>query len=987
MEQLQDIDLRIGETFTALGDRLRAAGSSSPDEHVRAEIESTLRQFGEVATPLWLETASQVSGILHVTSANGDDDGALDDATRTEMQVIGGLALAALGSALEDDSAVPQLQAVRDRIADRWGDILRALGTTLADEQVGEIQLDPSETMDPAPLDAGQLNLILSAMRAPANSAPSQEDPTVELKQAAAPTRSAKPSPITDAFTPSAAAGSTKGPTGPPRPPEPEQVTLDEGLLEAFMEDANQCLATMERLVLDGQATSAVQLSESSRLVRRELHTLKGASASVEMSSLAAYLHAVEEWLEAPGQINGAGELRNIVLECVDTVRRHVGALGGSAASALDTHVPASTPAAVSPSTPAPGTPPAAQPALAIQGSGSVASDSHDASEATLRVKTSQVDRLMDLLAQLAMLRSRRDGRSNEFQSGTHQLGRSINRLRSTTEDVSFVGGNNRVQGENEAASLRLKLSEIANDLEQSLLNLRRLQEPLDDENRSISHFIGEFRQELVQLRRMPLAGLFRRLQRAAFDAARAEGKEVRFELHGDHAGLERSLQERLYEPLLHMVRNAVSHGIEAWSDRVKVGKDPVGTVTLEASGSSHVLVLELTDDGAGLNYEAIRRRGLQRGLIAADRPVSNDELARLIFHPGFSTAEVTTGVSGRGVGMDIVASTLERLHCLLEIDSEPGRGTRFRMTLPLFSIIEHVMVFRACGRLFGVPMTFVKSAVESRSKSADGMVATHSPEGDAPLKVIEASDVLQLGGILREGEGRQLVLGPQRRLSRKRAVKIGQNAVDTSMPDIVLTVDEILGPEEIVVRPLPTMLKHHPFLSGVTVSGRGEILQLLDCHRLIKRCQKGQQKEDSNTAGKRTAKPLGERQWKVLVTDDSISARRRLVDRLAPYGVQVTEAGDGSEALERLRDERFDMLFTDLEMERMNGFDLLAEIQLNSGLRPDLLVMITSRTEQEVRDRSRQLGAHACLPKPITEEALDAVLRTFLARQRSAST
>ena len=254
-------------------------------------------------------------------------------------------------------------------------------------------------------------------------------------------------------------------------------------------------------------------------------------------------------------------------------------------------------------------------------------------------------------------------------------------------------------------------MTEIANDLLELGRSLRELYEPVADENLTISRFIRHFRQELMQLRRVPLGGLFRRLQRAAHDVARIEGKKAQLVLVGEDVGLERSIQEQLYEPLLHMVRNAVSHGIESESTRIAAGKNPLGTVTLEAHGGSNLLVVTVRDDGRGLDYDALRRRGIEMGLIPVDRPATRSELSRLIFHAGLSTRRDATEVSGRGVGMDVVATTLERMHSWVEVDSTPGAGTTIRLLIPRHSVIEHVMVFRSGGQEFGLPTQFVQTA------------------------------------------------------------------------------------------------------------------------------------------------------------------------------------------------------------------------------------------------------------------------------------
>ena len=182
-------------------------------------------------------------------------------------------------------------------------------------------------------------------------------------------------------------------------------------------------------------------------------------------------------------------------------------------------------------------------------------------------------------------------------------------------------------------------------------------------------------------------------------------------EILGEGTGLEQEIQERLYEPLLHIVRNSVSHGIESPEARAERGKSTTGTVTVEAHSNAQRLVIEVRDDGAGIDYTAVRRRAIEKGLIAANQQMSEPELGKLIFHPGFSTREQASEVSGRGVGMDIVATTIEQLRGRIDVESEAGRGTIMRLTIPLRTGIEHVMVFRASGQLFALPMQSVKAA------------------------------------------------------------------------------------------------------------------------------------------------------------------------------------------------------------------------------------------------------------------------------------
>ncbi|MFG0335887.1 MAG: response regulator, partial [Maioricimonas sp. JB049] len=697
-------------------------------------------------------------------------------------------------------------------------------------------------------------------------------------------------------------------------------------------------------------------------------HTLKGASASVGFTHLANYLHRMEEWLEGAASRPGVAVDLDPVLECVDTVRSRIGGEVAGSMVPAPAPIPEVRPATAPqqpPVTPAPTT---TLPAV---------DEAVNPSAETLRVKASQVEQLMDQLADLVMFRSRRDRRVTELTGICDQLSRCVLRLKNLGEpEVDLLpeangaetGTADVLRPASSIGQRRHYLAEVTSDIAEIAAELRKACGPVAEENRTISQFIRQFRHELIQLRRMPVSGLFRRLQRAAHDAARVEGKQVRLSLVGEHAGLERSLQEKLYEPLLHLIRNAVSHGIETGEERLGTGKDPVGTITLEAMGSSNLLVLEIRDDGRGLDYEAIRRRGIARQLVRPDERPSNAELARLIFHPGFSTREQVNEVAGRGVGMDVVATTLEKMHSRIEIESRPGRGTTIRLSIPLRSVIEHAMVFRSGGRMFALPIQSVK-AVSRHEAGRNGSAVPFSSDADFHVPL---NELLRNPGAGDTTGGHWLVLGGKA-TGAERGGPAGTVGESASSRRVAIHVDEILGPEEVVVRSLPPLLRRHPLLGGVTLSGASEIVLMLDAGRLFERCCRWQ----SRGGTEQTSAPAGESgtNRRILVADDSISARRHLVRRLQRRGYEIDEAEDGLAALDRLRNQEYLAIFTDLEMPRMGGLDLLAEIKSGERHSATPVVVVTSRDEQPVRDRVDELGGDGFLAKPASGAALDEVI------------
>ena len=739
---------------------------------------------------------------------------------------------------------------------------------------------------------------------------------------------------------------------GRPAPPKARKASIDPELQDAYLDDAGQCLSAIEQAVL----TSPGHVdAKTSQLLCRELHTLKGASASVGLSELADYLHATEDWLEvaeSSGQIDLNG-----ILEVVDAIREQVAEVSSTNQSQSSTG---------GAGTPKSDDHPKLDLARTVDSGGQGQGE-------TLRIRADQLDRLMDMLAELVMLRNRRDSSVNRLKSVHDEMNQCLTRLRT----VINVGPDRHLAHETddeEALSIdpslpytkgvpTTQLNEIANDFRELSGGLKELFEPVAEDNRLISQFTRQFRQELMQLKRLPVSGLFQRLQRAAYDAARVENRQVRLQLLGGHAGLERSVQERIYEPLLHLVRNAVSHGIEDADERAAAGKPAQGTVTLEAFGGSQLLTLEIRDDGRGLNYDRIRQKGLELGLLRLDRPATKNELSQLIFHPGFSTRSEANAVSGRGVGLDVVRATLEKLHARIEVESEAGVGMTIRLMIPLKSVIEHTMVVRCGGQLMSLPMTFVKSAC-SPGQSPTGEVEL--PEG---VEVIELTDLLGMPTASSDSPGSYLIVA-----SRQKADAPGSRASQ----DVALAVDEILGTEEVVVRPLPPILKDHPHFTGATLSGDGEVVLLLDSHALFGPGHQNTTTPPASSASAKLKAATGgsdatqkQTRHRVLVVDDSISARRALMKKLRPFPVELEEASDGLAALEKLRRSDYDLVLTDLEMPRLGGIELLAEMQSLPQHEQTRTVVISSRAEAEVQEQVRSLGAQAFISKPVDAQSL----------------
>ena len=743
----------------------------------------------------------------------------------------------------------------------------------------------------------------------------------------------------------------------------PSEFFTDVDLRDAFMHDATRCLSTIEQTVLATESSS--RQGESHRLICRELHTLKGASASVGFRKMANYLHGIEESIER--QANAGRNLESDkLLNAVDALRAQI--------SKFDPPAPRAATIELMPSRPA-------HTNFGNHNSSSIVAENlDDDGQTSIRVRSSTLDRLMDLLAELVVLRNRRGTQISELDVYTQELTHCAARLKRFADQLcdysksfprneSNTSSKGMLEAHSEFGHIHLGLemassratSEVANDLSEISRAIKSVSRPIAEENEALTHFIRQFRQEMMQLRRLPVSGLFQRLQRAARDAARAETKQVQVDCIDEQTAIDQSLQEKLYEPLLHLVRNAVSHGIEDDATRKECGKSPLGRVTLRISSSSNLLVINISDDGRGLDYDALRRRGYERGLLSPDRSPTEQELAKLIFHPGFSTRENATEISGRGVGMDVVATVMDRLHGRIEVDSVRNQGTTIRLSIPLRSGIEHAMVFRSGGQLFAIPMQSV-SEIQNSVQERDPRASTASSSARNPI--VSFSRVVSLTNFEAQPHCRQLILDIA---SGSRGERCRFN----------LVVDEIVGGEEVVVRALPRSLKQHPLANGITLSGGGEIVLMIDPVRLWEMCQPHLADEQAAEPCRRVVDSAHSQTKKVLVVDDSLSARTSLVKRLRRHGLETVEACDGMKALDYLRSDSFQLVITDLDMPRLGGLELLNEIR-QRRLSDTPVVVVSSRSEDIIRNRANRYGARAFLSKPVTDETLADLLHQF---------
>jgi chemosensory pili system protein ChpA (sensor histidine kinase/response regulator) len=785
-----------------------------------------------------------------------------------------------------------------------------------------------------------------------------------------------------------------------PQPVEPEApvdtaaADLERELLDAFTIDATEAIEASEHLLLELERQP--DDPECLRALFRHFHTLKGAAAAVGLEEVAEQLHHGESLLEAivdgevavdpakmvdflfrltdsvTGLINRARGVRDEQRAVLGDVQVEIAALvTPSGAEETAAELPLDVPTTGTFESP---------PAAVLSEPAAARTADHDTS--IVRVQAARLDALMNQVGQLVVSRTRMDRKIQAFGELRDKLYYCRTRLAEIIEgfqdryefntgDRPVVGSPRQSNGENGHSKASLvddfftdlefdkyddfnilarSVIELATDTGEIADQVGTFIDALGEEARQFSKITSGLQRQITRLRLVPLDTLFRRLLRPVRDAARQEGKLVDLHFEGTDVQLDKSIVEALYAPLLHMVRNSVSHGVELPAVRQASGKRTVGTIQISAMQRHNSVLLSVQDDGAGLDFDAILARGRMLGLIAPGTTPSRELLLPLIFRPGFTTGVEVTDLSGRGVGMDVVARDITALNGSILVDSKDGQGTTIRIALPTTTSIDEVLLLEAGGQVYGLPIDFVEQAIAIEIQELV-MVS------DQPMLKVrnELLPALLLGPLVGES------------IPQQGAVAVVMRAGDRAM---VLIVDRVRGQQEVMIRPLGRVLEAHPFLSGATISGAGAVIFILHVGRLFDVLASVADRQPRFMLGESSdAAPV--EASAVLVVDDSISVRKLAARFLESGGVEVDTAVDGIDAMEKLASGRFRLVVTDLEMPRMHGYELIAEIRRHPRLRHLPVIVCSSRSSEKHRRRAAEAGAQGYITKPFTKELL----------------
>ncbi|GAB4282875.1 MAG: chemotaxis histidine kinase/response regulator CheAY2 [Coriobacteriia bacterium] len=572
----------------------------------------------------------------------------------------------------------------------------------------------------------------------------------------------------------------------------------------------------------------------------------------------------------------------------------------------------------------------------------------------TVRIRTSQVDRLLNLVSEVVISQIKAEQRAREMrriQARAHEANQLWTRMKSQLAAMGTEGGT---------------VAEDAELLDQVLGELRKsanatTKDYIEDTARA-STVVSDLQEQSMALRMLPVSTVFNTFPRAMRDLARQYKKDVELTIEGGDTELDKKVLEEINDPLIHILRNAVDHGIETAEERVKVGKPAAGTIHLAARQEGDHIVIEIADDGGGIDPDKVRAAAVRKGYITATeaKSMSDREATYLIFEAGFSTSAIITEISGRGVGMDVVREfVVEKLKGSLDVDSKLGEGTTFRLTIPLTLAIIRALMLNVSGQTFALPTAAIEETLRVEPSDiikVEGRDVIRRQRRTIPL--VHLRDVLGLEAVPAEGR------------------KIPIAVVGFSGHRMGFIVDAFIGEQQIVIKTLGSHLKRVDNIAGVTVLGAGEVVPIFNVPDLMQhgRRMAGMRTRKTKVEGERAAGPR-----RILICEDSFTTRELERSIFEAAGYEVETATDGAIGLAKLREGlKVEAVVTDVQMPNMTGFQLTRAIKSDDLLKGIPVVIVTSLERDEEKAEGIEAGADAYITKSVFNQdtLLDTVER-----------
>ncbi|HEY5994556.1 MAG TPA: Hpt domain-containing protein [Gallionellaceae bacterium] len=761
------------------------------------------------------------------------------------------------------------------------------------------------------------------------------------------------------------------------------QDEIDDQLLPIFLEESGDLQPQIGRTLRAWhQNPDDMRLANE---LQRGLHTLKGSARMAGVMRLGELTHRMEDRV-----VTGMSKaLRNEALwEELDSYYDRISnALERLRSGATEPEVPAQ-PAQPEQPAAAPQAEPAQPAAVAAQmHAEQPRAEAHaERAAAMLRVRSETVDRLVNEAGEISVARSRIEAELRAFRSGLADMNESVIRLRKQLREIEIQAESQMETRVALAQELHEKFDplefdrftrfqELTRFLGESVHDIQTVQQSLSktlDETSSAmsaqAYLNRDLQQSLMSIRMVPFSGISDRLYRIVRQTSKELQKRAMLDLRGTEVEMDRSVLEKMTAPFEHILRNALAHGLEGPEERNRKGKSPIGQIQISLTQESNEVVFDIVDDGAGINLDALRRKAIERGLFPPGTEISDEDSIQLIFNSGISTATVVTEISGRGIGMDVVRNEITALGGQISVRTERGKGTRFTIRLPLTLAVTQVLMVRAGQDQYALPSVMVEQVLHMKpSTLEEAHLAGHVDwQGKSyPLKHLPH------------------LLGDEKHVPESRmhnSVLLLQSAEQR----VALLVDELLGNQEAVVKNIGPQLSRMPGIAGATVLGNGSVVLILNPVALTQ----------PTIVVRKEAVPAAEPVKPVeappqplqtvpliMVVDDSLTVRKVTSRMLARAGYDVATAKDGVDALEQLTQVIPDVMLLDVEMPRMDGFELTRQIRRDPKLHNLPILMITSRTAEKHRDHALELGVNAYFGKPFQEEELLQQISQFIHR------
>jgi chemosensory pili system protein ChpA (sensor histidine kinase/response regulator) len=765
------------------------------------------------------------------------------------------------------------------------------------------------------------------------------------------------------------AAGSPASPAAPAA----DHAGQDPELLEIFLEEGFDIIENSGAALLRWQAEPGNRQEVETLL--RDLHTLKGGARMVEIGPIGDLAHELEYLYESlsSGVLQASAELFALVQRSHDRLAQMLDAVrAGQPCPPADRLISAIQNFS-HPSTPQiPAMAPAVAP-LAAKTEPQTAPAEPGAD--MVKVSAELLDELVNLAGETSIFRGRIEQQVNDAQTALNEMETTIERMRDQlrrldTETQGRILSRQQVDAERlgyeEFDPLEMdrhsQLQQLSRALFESASDLLDLKETLDRRTHDAENLLQqqgrintELQEGLMRTRMVPFERMLPRLKRIVRQVAEELGKDVSFVVGNAEGEMDRNVLERMAAPLEHMLRNAVDHGLESTAVRLAAGKPAQGQITLDLSREGGDIVFDIRDDGAGVPLDAVRRKAVKRGLLAPDAEISDREVLQFILQPGFSTAEKITQISGRGVGMDVVHEEVRQLGGSMSIDSVPGQGVHFRIRLPFTVSVNRALMVQCLEDQYAIPLNTI-----------DGIVRVLPNELEGHFRLVPP--VYEYGGQRYElcYLGDLLKTAPRPKLSGQ-SLPVPVLLVQCNERHVAVQVDAMAGTREIVVKSLGAQFAAVQGVSGATILGDGRVVLILDLLAPIRAMQtRLPQRPATPDIDSEPQKPL-----LVLVVDDSVTVRKVTSRLLERHGMHVLTAKDGVDAMLLLEEHLPDIMLLDIEMPRMDGFEVATQVRQDERLQHLPIIMITSRTGQKHRDRAMAIGVNDYLGKPYQESVL----------------